>query len=87
MANQVCMMTSEAFESCLGHPLILTPIGTSTYPGCGCDLPSHLYSFSFNLNPNWSKELCEQPEILQCTFCCLDKWREGLAVDPDRRKL
>ena len=32
----------------------------------GCDLPSHLYSFSFNLNPNWSKELCEQPEILQC---------------------
>lgn len=32
----------------------------------GCDLPSHLYSFSFNLNPYWSKELCEQPEILQC---------------------
>lgn len=32
----------------------------------GCDLPSHLYSFSFNLNPNWSKQLCEQPEILQC---------------------
>lgn len=32
----------------------------------GCDLPSHLYSFSFNLNPDWSKELCEQPEILQC---------------------
>ncbi|GIJ86518.1 hypothetical protein Asppvi_005407 [Aspergillus pseudoviridinutans] len=38
---------------------------SNTYPGCGCDLPSHLYSFSFNLNPNWSKELCEQPEILQ----------------------
>ena len=35
----------------------------------GCDLKSHLYSFSFNPNPNWSKELCEQPEILQCTFC------------------
>ena len=33
----------------------------------GCDLPSHLYSFSFNLNPNWSQELCEQPEILKCT--------------------
>lgn len=32
----------------------------------GCDLKSHLYSFSFNPNPNWSKELCEQPEILQC---------------------
>ncbi|KAL0932491.1 monooxygenase [Colletotrichum truncatum] len=38
---------------------------TNTYPGCGCDLKSHLYSFSFNLNPNWSKELCEQAEILQ----------------------
>ncbi|KAF6836749.1 monooxygenase [Colletotrichum plurivorum] len=38
---------------------------TNKYPGCGCDLKSHLYSFSFNLNPDWSKELCEQPEILQ----------------------
>jgi cation diffusion facilitator CzcD-associated flavoprotein CzcO len=36
----------------------------NTYPGCGCDVPSQLYSFSFNLNPNWSKPLCEQPEIL-----------------------
>lgn len=36
------------------------------YADSGCDLPSHLYSFSFNLNPDWSKELCEQPEILQC---------------------
>lgn len=37
----------------------------NTYPGCGCDVPSQLYSFSFNLNPNWSKPLCEQPEILE----------------------
>jgi len=22
------------------------------YPGCGCDIPSHLYSFSFELNPS-----------------------------------
>ncbi|KIW32891.1 uncharacterized protein PV07_04404 [Cladophialophora immunda] len=36
----------------------------NTYPGCGCDVPSHLYSFSFALNPDWSKALCEQPEIL-----------------------
>jgi cation diffusion facilitator CzcD-associated flavoprotein CzcO len=32
----------------------------------GCDVPTHLYSFSFNLNPNWSKELCDQKEILEC---------------------
>ncbi|RFU32297.1 hypothetical protein B7463_g4014, partial [Scytalidium lignicola] len=38
---------------------------TNTYPGCGCDVPTHLYSFSFNLNPEWSKELCDQEEILQ----------------------
>ena len=24
----------------------------NTYPGCACDIPSHLYSFSFALNPN-----------------------------------
>ncbi len=32
--------------------------------GCGCDVHSHLYNFSFALNPNWSKPLCEQEEIL-----------------------
>lgn len=29
-------------------------------------MPIHLYSFSFNLNPDWSEELCDQSEILQC---------------------
>jgi cation diffusion facilitator CzcD-associated flavoprotein CzcO len=27
----------------------------NTYPGVACDVPAHLYSFSFKLNPNWSK--------------------------------
>ena len=27
----------------------------NTYPGCGCDIPSHLYSYSFELNPDWSR--------------------------------
>ncbi|KAI1359131.1 monooxygenase [Xylaria arbuscula] len=47
---------------------------SNTYPGCGCDLKSILYSFSFNLNPNWSKELCEQPEILQYMNDTVDKF-------------
>ncbi|OAG43054.1 hypothetical protein AYO21_02673 [Fonsecaea monophora] len=47
---------------------------TNTYPGCGCDIPSHLYSFSFNPNPNWSIELCEQPEILQYMNDTVDKF-------------
>jgi cation diffusion facilitator CzcD-associated flavoprotein CzcO len=25
------------------------------YPGCACDVPSHLYSFSFALNPGWRR--------------------------------
>ena len=27
----------------------------NTYPGVACDVPSHLYSFSFIQNPNWSR--------------------------------
>lgn len=34
------------------------------YPGCACDVPSHLYSFSFALNPAWSHHFAAQPEIL-----------------------
>ncbi|KAI0894275.1 monooxygenase [Annulohypoxylon nitens] len=46
----------------------------NNYPGCGCDVASHLYSFSFNLNPNWSRELCEQAEILQYIEDTVDKF-------------
>jgi cation diffusion facilitator CzcD-associated flavoprotein CzcO len=33
------------------------------YPGCRCDVPSHLYSFSFAPNPDWSDSYSLQPEI------------------------
>jgi cyclohexanone monooxygenase len=36
----------------------------NTYPGAACDVPSHFYSFSFALNPRWSKTFAQQPEIL-----------------------
>jgi cyclohexanone monooxygenase len=36
----------------------------NTFPGAACDVPSHLYSFSFALNPRWSKTYANQPEIL-----------------------
>ena len=29
----------------------------NTYPGCACDVPSHLYSFSFAPNPGWPPHL------------------------------
>src|SRR4051794_1278761 len=35
----------------------------NTYPGCQCDIPSHLYSFSFALNPDWSRTYPKQPEL------------------------
>ena len=33
------------------------------YPGCACDVQSHLYSFSFAPNPSWSRMFSPQPEI------------------------
>jgi cation diffusion facilitator CzcD-associated flavoprotein CzcO len=35
----------------------------NSYPGCACDVPSHLYSFSFAPNPQWSHSFSPQPEI------------------------
>jgi len=37
----------------------------NVYPGCACDVPSHLYSYSFRLNPDWSRVHATQPEILE----------------------
>jgi cation diffusion facilitator CzcD-associated flavoprotein CzcO len=33
------------------------------YPGCACDVPSYLYSFSFAQNPDWSRSFSPQAEI------------------------
>lgn len=35
----------------------------NTYPGCACDIQSHMYSFSFEQNPGWSRSFSPQPEI------------------------
>jgi cation diffusion facilitator CzcD-associated flavoprotein CzcO len=36
----------------------------NTYPGVACDVPSHLYSYSFELNPEWSHLFAPGDEIL-----------------------
>jgi len=36
----------------------------NTYPGCGCDVPSALYSYSFAPSAKWSHLFAKQPEIL-----------------------
>ncbi|WP_027344776.1 flavin-containing monooxygenase [Hamadaea tsunoensis] len=44
----------------------------NTYPGCACDVPSHLYSFSFARNPDWSNTFSGQAEIWAYLRRCAD---------------
>lgn len=46
----------------------------NTYPGCACDVPSHLYSFSFEANPDWSRMYAPQPEIYAYLRRCAEKY-------------
>lgn len=55
----------------------------NTYPGCACDVPSHLYSFSFAPNPDWSETYSRQPEIWDYLRRCADGFgvREHLRLN------
>ncbi|MQA15685.1 MAG: NAD(P)-binding protein [Pseudonocardiaceae bacterium] len=46
----------------------------NTYPGAACDVPSHLYSFSFALNPAWSRSFSGQQEIWDYLQRCTDAY-------------
>ncbi len=46
----------------------------NTYPGVACDVSSHMYSFSFEPNPNWSRMFSPQAEILQYLKACVTKY-------------
>ncbi len=47
------------------------------YPGCACDIPSHLYSFSFEPSPDWTRMYPSQQEIQDYLNGCVA--RHGLA--------
>ncbi|WP_447006025.1 flavin-containing monooxygenase [Saccharothrix isguenensis] len=47
----------------------------NSYPGCACDVPSHMYSFSFELNPRWSRMFARQPEIWDYLKRVAEKYR------------
>ena len=49
----------------------------NTYPGCQCDIPSHLYSFSFAPNPNWTRAYPEQPELRAYLNECVERYGVG----------
>ncbi|MCW2688955.1 MAG: putative monooxygenase [Mycobacterium sp.] len=46
----------------------------NSYPGCACDVPSHLYSFSFEPKAGWSRMFSPQPEILDYLKGVTDKY-------------
>src|SRR5580693_1453483 len=46
----------------------------NTYPGAACDVPSHLYSYSFEPNPRWSRAYGGQAEILAYLEHCAAKY-------------
>ena len=45
----------------------------NTYPGAACDVPSHVYSFSFEPNPDWSRAFASSGEIQDYLLRCVDK--------------
>ncbi|MEL0028912.1 MAG: NAD(P)/FAD-dependent oxidoreductase [Perlucidibaca sp.] len=46
----------------------------NTYPGAACDVPSHLYSFSFAPNPHWTRKYAQQDEIRGYIRRCADQF-------------
>lgn len=59
----------------------------NSYPGCACDVPSPLYSYSYELNPAWTRLFAPQREIWEYLRMCARKYgvdthiRYGCAVD------
>lgn len=45
----------------------------NSYPGAACDVPSLLYSFGFEQNPNWSRAYSGSSEILEYIKGIVDK--------------
>jgi cation diffusion facilitator CzcD-associated flavoprotein CzcO len=54
----------DDFVICERNPSVGGTWFEHTYPGCGCDIPTHLYSYSFARNPDWSRLFPRQDEIL-----------------------
>jgi cation diffusion facilitator CzcD-associated flavoprotein CzcO len=52
----------------------------NTYPGCACDVPSYLYSFSFEQNPRWTRMFAQQQEIWDYMRHCVNKYGVGAHI-------
>jgi cation diffusion facilitator CzcD-associated flavoprotein CzcO len=60
----------------------------NSYPGCACDVPSHVYSFSFALNPGWSNTYSPQREIWDYLKACAERFdlRPRIRFDTEVRQ-
>lgn len=60
----------------------------NSYPGSTCDVPSHLYSFSFAPKSDWTWKYARQPEILQYMKDCVDRFgiREQIELNSFARE-
>jgi cation diffusion facilitator CzcD-associated flavoprotein CzcO len=60
----------------------------NSYPGCQCDVPSNLYSYSFARKADWSRSYPEQPEILAYLKDCAERFglRERIHLDTEMRE-
>lgn len=59
----------------------------NTYPGATCDVPSHLYCYSFEPNPDWSRVYSPQTEIQQYLEHCVDKYGVRPFIENETRIL
>jgi cation diffusion facilitator CzcD-associated flavoprotein CzcO len=47
----------------------------NTYPGAACDVPSHVYSLSFEPNPGWTRKFSPSEEIQAYLLRLVEKWK------------
>ncbi len=47
----------------------------NVYPGCACDVPSHMYSFSFEPNTRWTRPYPQQAEIQDYILRTVEKYK------------
>ena len=52
----------------------------NTYPGVACDIPAHLYSFSFAPNPSWSRRYAPGAEIRDYLRRCASRVEQRIRL-------
>ncbi|MHB1519193.1 MAG: flavin-containing monooxygenase [Acidimicrobiales bacterium] len=97
MAIQLCRSGLTSFTIVERSTVVGGTWRDNAYPGSGCDVPSHLYSFSFAPKADWTRRYATQPEILSYAHRCVREFGlgphlrlgttvEGARFDPERNR-